>query len=43
MAGRTCEFAELERRLDAADAVIVLVNKQLVEAQGMYSPVVNRY
>ena len=43
VAGRTCDFAELERRLDAADADIVLVNKRLDEAQGMYSPVVNRY
>ena len=42
VAGRTGEFAEL-RRLDAADADIMLVNKRLDEAQGMYSPVVNRY
>ena len=43
VAGRTGEFAELRRRLDAADADIVLVNKWLDEAQGMYFPVVNRY
>ena len=35
VAGRT---GELKRRLDAADADIVLVNKQLDEAQGTYSP-----
>ena len=43
VASRTGEFAKLRRQLDAADADIVLVNKQLDEAQGMYSPVVNRY
>ena len=43
MTGRTNEFAELKRQLDAADADIMLVNKRLDEAQGMYSPVVNRY
>ena len=43
MASRTGEFAELKRQLDAADADIVLVNKRLDEAQGMYSPMVNRY
>ena len=43
MAGRTGEFAELKRQLDAADADIVLVNRRLDEAQGMYSPVVNIY
>ena len=43
VASRTGEFAELKRQLDAADADIVLVNKRLDEAQGMYSPVVNRY
>ena len=43
MAGRTGEFAELKRQLDAADADIVLVNKRFDEAQGMYSPVVNIY
>ena len=42
MASRTGEFAELKRQLDAADANIVLVNKRLDEAQGMYSPVVSR-
>ena len=42
MASRTGEFAKLRRQLDAADADIVLVNKRLDEAQGMYSPVVNR-
>ena len=36
MASRTGEFAELKRQLDAADADIVLVNKRLDEAQGMY-------
>ena len=40
---RTGEFAELKRPIDAAGADIVLVNKRLDEAQGMYSPVVNRY
>ena len=43
MAGRTSEFAELRRQLDTADADIVLVNKPLDEAHGMYSPVVNGY
>ena len=43
MASRTGEFAELKRQLDAADADIVLVNRRLDEAQGMYSPVVNIY
>ena len=43
VASRTGEFAELKRQLDAADANIVLVSKRLDEAQGMYSPVVNRY
>ena len=33
---RTNEFAELKRQLDVADADIVLVNKRLDEAQGMY-------
>ena len=43
VASRTGEFAELKRQLDAADADIVLVNRRLDEAQGMYSPVVNIY
>ena len=43
VAGWTAEFAELKRQLDAADADIVLVNKRLDEAQGMYSPMVNIY
>ena len=43
VAGRTGEFAELRRQLDAADADIVLVNRRLDEAQGMYSPVINIY
>ena len=43
VAGRTGEFAELKRQLDAAYADIVLVNKRLDEAQGMYFSVVNRY
>ena len=34
VAGRTNEFAELKRQLDAADADIVLVNERLDEAQG---------
>ena len=34
--GRTGEFAEVMRQLDAVDADIVLVNKRLDEAQGMY-------
>ena len=40
VAGRTGEFAELRRQLDAADADIVLVNKRLDEAQGMHSPMI---
>ena len=40
MAGRTAEFAELRRQLDAADCDIALVNKRLDEAQGMYFRVV---
>ena len=43
VAGRTGEFAELRRQLDVADADIVLVNKWLDEAQGMYFRVVSRY
>ena len=43
MAGRTGEFAELRRQIDAADVDIVLVNKRLDEAQGMYFSVVNIY
>ena len=43
VAGRTAEFAELRRQLDAADADITLVNKRLDEAQGMYFRVVNKY
>ena len=43
VAGRTGEFAELKRQLDAADADIALVNKWLDEAQGMYFQVVNKY
>ena len=43
VAGRTGEFAELRRQLDAADADIALVNKRLEVAQGMYFQVVNRY
>ena len=42
VASRTGEFAELKQQVDAADADIVLVNKRLDEAQGIYSPVVNR-
>ena len=40
---RTDGFAELKRQLDAADADIMLVNKRLDEARGMYSPMVNIY
>ena len=43
VAGRTGEFAELRRQLDTTDADIVLVNKRLDEAQGMYFQVVNKY
>ena len=43
VASRTGEFAELRRQLDVADADIVLVNKRLDKAQGMYSLVVDRY
>ena len=43
VASRTGEFVELKRLLDAADADIVLVNRRLDEAQGMYSPMVNIY
>ena len=42
MTGRADEFSELKRQLDVADADIALVNKRLDEAQGIYSPVVNR-
>ena len=42
-ASRTGEFAELKRQLDVADADIVLVNKRLDEAQGMFFRVVNGY
>ena len=42
-ADRSADFAELKRQLDVADADIVLVNKRLDEAQGMYFPVVSRY
>ena len=41
VASRTGEFAKLKR--DAADADIVLVNRRLDEAQGMYFPVINIY
>ena len=43
VASRTGEFAELKRQLDAADADIMLVNKRLDEAHGMYSPRINTY
>ena len=43
VAGRTAEFAELRRQLDAADADITLVNKRLNEAQGMYFRIVSQY
>ena len=41
MASRTNEFAELKQQLDAADADIELVNKQLGESQGKYCFLVN--
>ena len=43
VASWTGEFAELKRQLDAADADIMLVNKRLDEAHGMYSPRINTY
>ena len=43
VASRTGQFAELKRQIDAADADIVLVNKLLDEAQGIYSPMINTY
>ena len=36
VASRTDEFAELKRQLDVAGADIVLLNKRLDEAQGMF-------
>ena len=41
VASRTSQFAHLERRLDAADADIELVNRRLDEAQGNYPCLVN--
>ena len=41
VAGRTGEFAHLERWLDAADADIERVNKRLDEAQGKCHYLVN--
>ena len=43
VASRTGEFAEQKRQLDVVDADIVVVNKRLDKAQGMYSPRVNTY
>ena len=43
VASRTDGYAELKRQLDAAYADIILDNRRLDEAQGMYSPVVNIY
>ena len=43
VASRIGEFAELKRQLDAANVDIVLVNRRLDEAQGMYSLMVNIY
>ena len=43
VAGQIGEFAELRRQLDTADVDVVLVNKRLDKAQGMYFRVVNRY
>ena len=40
---QTADFAELRRQLDVADADIVLVNKPLDEAQGMYFRIVSKY
>ena len=41
-ADRSADFAELQRQLDVVDADIVLVNKQLDEAQGMYIRLVSK-
>ena len=41
VASRTSEFAHLERKLDAADADIELVNKRLDEARGKCYYLVN--
>ena len=41
-ADRTTDFAELKRQLDVADADIVLVNKRLDEAHGMYVGLVSK-
>ena len=43
VAGRTAELAGLSRQLDAADADIVLVNRRLDEARGMYYLIFNIY
>ena len=43
VASWTGEFAKLKRQLHEADANIVLVNRRLDKAQGMYSPVTNIY
>ena len=43
VAGWTAEFAGFIWQLDAADADIALVNKQLDEAQGMYFWAGNKY
>ena len=43
VAGWTAEFAGHRQQLDAADADVVLVNKWLDEAHGMYFRLVNIY
>ena len=40
---RTADFTELRWQLEVADADIMLVNKRLDEAHGMYILVVSKY
>ena len=42
-ADRNADFTEMRLQLDVADADIVLVNKRLDEAHGMFFWVVNKY
>ena len=42
VASRTDGFAELRRHLNAEDADIVVVNKRLDEAQGMYIRLISK-
>lgn len=42
VADQTADFAELKQQLDLADADIMLVNKRLDEAQGMYIQLVSK-